>query len=288
MRFLSAKTGQLPAWNPYPSNFTGKRTLASTSCNQGGGIEDSMEKTRFILVATARSGSNQLVNYINQTKVARCLGEIFKKAFWDKPDDDNKSRLRIESCFAGVEEARRLHEQDFNLFWDGVANNFPGKHKYIGAKLFYEHRRNDDAFWLDLFRRNPIIIHLWRSQVLESFLSLVRAEVTGQWTIRDPSKRFERNPPLVFDKNRYINYRRFSRKHFARMRSIRAETEHYHEIEYGTVSDISAIGAKLVDIFGPTENLASNFVKQAPADVLENVENRSEAEKFLKDRLDRN
>lgn len=245
-----------------------------------------MEKTRFIVLATARSGSNQLVNYINQTKVARCLGEIFKKAFWDKPDDENKSRLRIESCFSGVEEARRLHEHDFNLYWGGIADNFPGNHKYIGAKLFYEHRRNDDPFWIDVFQRNPIIIHLWRSRVLESFLSLVRAEATGEWTIRDAAKNFERNPPIVFDKKRYLNYRRFSCKHFARMRSLRTATKQYHEIEYGAISDMSAMGARLVDIFGPTEILASNFVKQAPADVLENVQNRSEAEKFMVDRLD--
>jgi hypothetical protein len=238
---------------------------------------------RFLIVATARSGSNQLVDYINQTRVARCLGEIFKANYWL---ENNGSHRYINDCFAGTDEARKLHGSDLSLYWDTVSRGFAGPHKYIGAKLFYEHRQGE-GFWLEIFQRNTTIIHLWRSQILNSFISLVRAETTNEWAVRDMHKLFDRVPRLAFDESRYLRYRSFCTANFRKIRAMGGESNNYHEIEYSSIADVHTIGPILNRIFNTGATYSPTLQKQAPEDPLENVENRAAAEKYLSDRLDR-
>jgi LPS sulfotransferase NodH len=241
-------------------------------------------KERFLIISTARSGSNQLVDYVNQTRVALCFGELFKKPFFDTIDNNKQLKL-ITDCFSGLDEAKSIQLPDPARFWDAVASRVPGSHRYVGAKLFYEHREAD-PLWLQVFKRNPIIIHLWRSHVLESFLSLDRARATKQWTVRSGSASAQRNPLIVFDEKRYLAYRERSRTRFNRIRNRKSEAAHYYEIEYSQVSDPARIGPTLNDIFKTQATYSATLVKQAPKDPLDNVQNRPAAEKYLDDRLD--
>ena len=241
-------------------------------------------KERFLIISTARSGSNQLVDYVNQTKVALCFGEIVKKAFFANPGPSKHFNL-ITACFDDLEQAKQLQLADPEKFWDVVSSRVPGNHRYVGAKVFYEHREKH-AFWNNVFVRNPIIIHLWRSRVMESFLSLDRAKATKQWTVRQGTSLEKKNPPIVFDEKRYLAYRDLSRERFVRIRNRRSEAAHYHEVEYAQIGDPKLIGAFLNDVFKVEGKYAETLVKQAPVDTLDNVENRSVAEKYLEDRLD--
>jgi LPS sulfotransferase NodH len=240
-------------------------------------------KERFLIISTARSGSNQLVDYVNQTKIALCFGEIVKKAFFNTPGSSKHFQL-VCDCFSDLEKAKELQLSDPEKFWDEVSSRVPGNQRYVGAKVFYEHRENH-PFWRNVFKHNPIILHLWRSRVLESFLSLDRAKATKQWTVRHGSSLAEQ-PPLVFDEKRYLAYRDLSRQRFMRIRNRKGEATQYYEIEYGQISDPTLIGPVLNDIFKAQGKYAETLVKQAPKDPLEKVQNRSVAEKYLDDRLD--
>jgi LPS sulfotransferase NodH len=247
-------------------------------------MNETSPKERFMIITTARSGSNQLVDYVNQTKVALCFGEIVKKQFFDAPGSSKHFNL-ISACFPNVEEAKTLQLSNPEEFWEIVSNRVPGKHRYVGAKVFYEHREKH-PLWREILKRNSIIIHLWRSRVFDSFLSLDRAKATKQWTIRQGSAPTTRNPPIVFDEKRYLAYRDLSRDRFMRMRNRRNESAHYYEIEYAQIGEPALIGSILNDIFKAQAVYSETLMKQAPDDPLDNVQNRSVAEKYLNDRLD--
>jgi hypothetical protein len=155
----------------------------------------------------------------------------------------------------------------------------------VGAKVFYEHRENPE-FWHDVFKRNSIILHLWRSRALDSELLLIRAKATKQWTVRHGNSPTQRIPPIVFDQKRYVAFRDLSPKRFIRTRNRRNESAQYHEIEYAQICDPQLIGPVLNDIFKAQVKYSKTLVKQAPVDPLDNVQNRSVAEKCLDDRLD--
>lgn len=241
-------------------------------------------RQRFLVITTARSGSNQLVDYINQTKVARCFGEVFKQSFLASTDILERQRI-VSECFSSIEEARTIHATDPEAFWHTICIRARGPMRFIGAKLFYEHREKD-AFWRNVMKLNPLIIHLWRAPVLESFLSLVRAETTKIWTVRKTNALTEQKPQLVFDESRYLRYRNMSRTRFQRVRNRKAEANQYFEIEYEQIAAPTLIGSTLNSIFGVKATYSATLVKQAPDDPLENIENRSIAERYLADRLD--
>jgi hypothetical protein len=71
-----------------------------------------------------------------------------------------------------------------------------------------------------------------------------------------------------------------------RIRNRRNEAAHYYEVEYAQICDPHLIGPVLDDIFKVQGKYSETLVKQAPADTLDNVQNRSVAEKYLGDRLD--
>ena len=235
---------------------------------------------RFLIVTTARSGSNQLVDYINQTDTALCLGEIFKESYWQLPDDN---QALIGGCFGGVALAERELEIDPVAYWDRIVRVL-GTHRALGAKLFYEHRVGS-ALWDELFERGTLIIHLWRNPILESFLSLVRAELTNEWVIRDAGAA-ARPPPVWFDASRYRAYREFTRERFEAIRRRQGAAGHYVEVEYGMMRRKAELAHLLDALFSARGNYVETLVKQAPADLLENVVNPGDAEPYVGDRLD--
>ena len=240
-------------------------------------------KERFLIISTARSGSNQLVDYVNQTGVALCFGEIVKKSFFDAPGSSKHFSL-ICNCFPDASQAKKLQLANPEEFWDLVSSRVPGVHRYVGAKIFYEHREKHEL-WRSIFKKNPTILHLWRSRVLDSFLSLDRAKATKQWTVRQGSS-LQQNPPIVFDERRYVTYRDLSRSRFLRIRDRQNEAARYYEIEYSEIASPESIGSVLNGIFKAAATYSETLVKQAPCDPLENVQNRSVAERYMDDRLD--
>ena len=67
----------------------------------------------FVIVSSARSGSNLLVGYLRQLREAACFGEILRSDFVDKPGWQKLvGRLDLPGA------ARELHVTDLTAFWD--------------------------------------------------------------------------------------------------------------------------------------------------------------------------
>ena len=95
----------------------------------------------FVIVASARSGTNLLVSYLRQVPQAACFGEIFRGEFPDKPGwQQLASRLDLP------DSARALHRHDLTAWWELVLERGLRRRRWLGAKAFYYHRETD-AVW---------------------------------------------------------------------------------------------------------------------------------------------
>ena len=136
--------------------------------------------TRFILLASGRTGSNFLASLLNSHPRARCFGEIFNPSAVD----------RIPWKCAGYEttpELLRLRDDDpVTLLERVIFSNHPSGVRACGFKMFYYHARTPpwDAIWPYLRDdRSLEVIHLRRRNELRKHVSEEVARMTGRWHI---------------------------------------------------------------------------------------------------------
>lgn len=145
------------------------------------GISGGQKKyRRFIILTTARSGSNFLLGMLNAHSQVLAFGELFrekKTIGWDiDPYDRYLQSHRL----------KRLSQTDPVAFLKNhVFINFPGKIKAVGFKIFYYHAQDESRghLWGFLRGQNDInVIHLKRMNTLKTMLSLKKAFLTNKWT----------------------------------------------------------------------------------------------------------
>ena len=135
---------------------------------------------RFIVLTTARSGSNFLLGMLNSHSQVLAFGELFrekKTIGWDiDPYDRYLQSHRL----------KRLSQKDPVAFLkNNVFTNFPAKTKAVGFKIFYYHAQDESRrhLWKFLRSQNDInVIHLKRMNTLKTLLSLKKAFLTNKWT----------------------------------------------------------------------------------------------------------
>ncbi|MBW8884505.1 MAG: hypothetical protein JF612_06945 [Planctomycetia bacterium] len=132
----------------------------------------------FFVIASARTGSNLLVEYLNQVPDVHCLSEILN---WRSPI---APRRRVGAAGA-IRHIRR---------WLQTART-PNR----GCKLFFNHL---DDFRLNLpdleaaFPGAKYIV-LYRESLAEQFVSLEQARLTNQWLLLPGEQRKQR--PVTVD-----------------------------------------------------------------------------------------
>ncbi len=136
--------------------------------------------TRFVLLASARTGSRFLASLLNSHPHARCFGEIFNPSVVD----------RIPWTCAGYEttpELLRLRDDDpVTLLERVILSNHPPGVRACGFRLFYYHARTPpwDAIWPYLRDdRSLEVIHLRRRNEFRKHVSEEVARMTGRWHI---------------------------------------------------------------------------------------------------------
>lgn len=238
-----------------------------------------MGARKFLIVTTARSGSNQLVDYINQIPGAVCFGELFK---WSA----NKAWewKKIVTYFQDPQEAQRLLNTDLQQYWSTIAAGASAGKDWVGAKLFYEHRKND-PFWSVLRDPELTVIHLYRPRMMDTFLSLLRAEASGVWVIRENAGEPPPAPDIVFDEKRYLEYRDFSRETFTRIRSTMSDHPRFHEICYDDISNVELMSATLERIYGAKISLQETLIKQSRSTKLGAIRNEGAMAQYADDLL---
>lgn len=135
---------------------------------------------RFIILTTARSGSNFLRGLLNSHSQVMAFGELFREMDsigWDMPAYDQFMQSR--------HLRRQARNDPVGFLEKAVFKSFPKRIKAVGFKLFYYHAQEESRSHVWKFLRDQkdlLILHLKRNNTLKVMLSLKKAFKTNSWT----------------------------------------------------------------------------------------------------------
>lgn len=194
---------------------------------------------KFVIITTARSGSNLLVDLLDSHPNITCHGELFK--FFNQ---GNPSTI-----------------------WDTTFKLKSKSKYYVGFKIFYDHPldSDDDTIW-NLIQRDKTIkvIHLVRNNMLKTYVSLQIAYKVDVWKSKE-----DIDPILVDDKRVHIDiascFKEFKRIEDAMEKTRRSFKHHdFIEITYEDLTHTTeAVTGKLFEHLGLAGfTVTSNLKKQ--------------------------
>jgi hypothetical protein len=141
---------------------------------------------RFVIVTTARTGSNLLVSLLNNYKHCYCGGELF--------NNDNIAIDRIP--WLEIPELERakllaLRRTDATEFWNQLcAIGLSQGYRALGFKLMYVHTLGQKSLLENILADRSIrIIHLTRRNLLRRLVSEQQARETKQWVLIGKAER---------------------------------------------------------------------------------------------------
>ncbi len=229
----------------------------------------------FVIVSSARSGSNLLVSYLRQVAEAACFGEILRGEFPSKPGWD-----KLVKRLALPESARELHRHDLVAFWELFLAQALRRRRWVGAKVFYYHRE-DDAVWSRFAAPDHRVLHLWRDSTFDQYVSRLLAVESGEWKAGDGAA----EPRVTFDRDDYLRYRDGIRTGFERTRERYSGSERFVDIEYRQLTDHAYVEGLLQRLFGERISVEETLRRQRGRPKLEYLTNPEAAERFSGDTL---
>lgn len=275
-------------------------TLPEPLADGGPFLDEAGRPRAFVIVSSARSGSNLLVSYLRQVSRAACFGEILRGEFPGKEGWD-----RLVTRLDLPPEASALHRSDLTAFWELFLSRALQRRHWAGAKVFYYHREADPV-WTRFAAADHRVIHLWRDATLEQYVSRLLAVESGEWksagggtgsqpggTAGDqrgretgggaPSSSGE--PRVAFDRVEYLRYRAGLREGFERTRARYGGSDHYVELEYRQLSDHELMERLFEQVFGERIAVEETLRRQRGRPKLDYLVNPVDAEPFVADSL---
>lgn len=240
-------------------------------------LADDGEPRAFVIVSSARSGSNLLVSYLRQLADAACFGEIFRGEFPDKPGFDKLAR-RLDL----PESARELHRSDLTAFWELALRQGLRRRRWLGAKTFYYHREHD-ALWSRFEAADHRVLHLWRDSTFDQYVSRLLAVESGEWKAGAGSP----EPRVTFDRDDYLRYREGIRDGLERTRARFGGSGRFVDIEYRQLADHAFVKELLLGLFGERIEVAETLRRQRGKPKLEYLRNPEVAGPFVVDTISR-
>jgi LPS sulfotransferase NodH len=142
-------------------------------------ISGTLRYRKFVIVATARTGSTLLINLLRSHGQARVFGELFRSQ--ETIGWDVRPFATLQSS-----DVVSLYRADPVAFLENhVFCRWPRPCGTVGFKLFYYHARTPEhsVVW-DYLAADPEIrvIHLRRRNLLAQYYSLRLAHQTNSWT----------------------------------------------------------------------------------------------------------
>lgn len=238
-------------------------------------LSASGEPQAFVIVSSARSGSNLLVSYLRQVSGAACFGEILRGEFPTKPGWDKLVR-RLDL----PEAARDLHRHDLTAFWELFLAQGLRRRRWVGAKVFYYHRE-EDPVWSRFEAPDHRVLHLWRDSTFDQYVSRSLAVVSGEWKAGDGGD----EPRVTFDRDAYVRYRDGIRTGLERTRARFGGSERFVDIEYGQLTDHAFVEGLLLRLFGEDIDVEEALRRQRGRPKLEYLTNPEEGAPFVGDTL---
>ena len=229
----------------------------------------------FVIVSSARSGSNLLVSYLRQVSQAACFGEILRGEVPSKPGWDKLAgRLDLP------ESARELHRSDLTAFWELVLSRGLRRRRWVGAKVFYYHRE-ENAVWSRFEAPDHRVLHLWRDSTFDQYVSRLLAVESGEWKAGDGSAELR----VVFDRDDYLRYRDGIRAGMERTRARFGGSERFVDLEYRQLTDHAFVEGLLLRLFGERIAVEETLRRQRGRPKLDYLVNAEAAEPFAEDTL---
>ncbi|MEX1295338.1 MAG: sulfotransferase [Candidatus Limnocylindrales bacterium] len=242
-----------------------------------GFLTEAGEPRAFVVVSSARSGSNLLVSYLRQVRQVACFGEIFRGEFPGKPGWAKlASRLELSAS------ARALHRSDLTAFWELVLSQGLRRRRWVGAKAFYYHREAD-AVWSRFEAPDHLVLHLWRDSTFDQYVSRLLAVESGEWKAGDGAA----EPRVTFDRDDYLRYRDGIRAGLERTRARYGGRERFADIEYGQLSDHAFVEELLLRLFGERIAVEETLRRQRGRPKLDYLLNPEAAAPFEGDTISR-
>jgi len=148
--------------------------------------------TRFLILASARTGSTLLTRSLNRHSGIRAYGEILR------------DRSFFPARFAEFGHSQGLYQSDPASFVETkVYRKYPPDVAAVGFKIFYRHAPRETAWgqtvWQHLAGQAAIkVIHLKRRNLLKAQLSRQKAAGTKEW-IKYSAERQHNAVTLTYD-----------------------------------------------------------------------------------------
>lgn len=237
---------------------------------------------RFIILGHGRSGSTLLARSLTQHPNVRMFGELFHD---EEPERERAFRAFNESVGPRRREPRfyRDGEDGAAYLRETVFRRRPWRELLaVGFKMFYLHARADPRVktaWDYLVENTDVrVIHLGRSNLLECWLSLQMAHITGEWERRKgaPGPR-TLVPPLDLDPakceaffNQTLAHRRWAAERFRRHPTLELE------YEADVVGRFEQTVRRMQDFLeaprGPAEKLLEKQARRKPREQIVNYD----------------
>lgn len=238
-----------------------------------------------ILLARQRSGTGAVGSVLDQQPGLKYLGEVFHPDNLGQPT--NFFTFFRDRVSADPEAALPDNRYQVYLdFLDSLSGQFPDQTLIVDIK--YRSAHHLDGGWRGLVARprsideaianNRPILHLTRRNALHSFVSGRLAEANKVWHARDESQ--IKVTSTVLNIRQLSNYIVSSARETDLITQWTRNYPHLVAFDYDEAFDSEGkldktISDKLADLFGvePFANRAPAFVKQAPTDMEQVIEN---------------
>jgi len=232
---------------------------------------------KFVIVTHPRTGSYHLVDLLNSADDVRCFGEIFKKNYVELPSE-------VLDSLGMVGKDVGMRDDNPSQFIDRAFRTVG--EPIVGFKAFPIHLKNSGIEALPL-QPDWKVIFLKRNP-LESYVSLVRAELTGVFI----NKAEDRNREEVLNQQVYVDPSKLT-KRLSWIRSLyngwdklaeargptHATVIDYSELNCGRHQDIML---KFLGSSSRATNLVSSRKRQFTAPFRQGIQNFDEVAETLK------
>jgi LPS sulfotransferase NodH len=237
-------------------------------------LTDEGQPRAFVIVSSARSGSNLLVSYLRQVSGAACFGEILRGEFPTKPGWDKLvKRLDLPPG------ARELHRADLTAFWELCLRQGLRRRRWVGAKAFYYHREADPV-WSRFEAPDHRVLHLWRDSTFDQYVSRLLAVASGEWKAGGGAE-----PRVTFERDDYLRYRDGIRAGLERTRARFGQSDRFTDIEYRQLMERDFVEGLLLHLFDERISVEETLRRQRGRPKLEYLTNPHEAAPYAGDTL---
>ena len=216
-----------------------------------------IKSQKFIILSYSRTGSNLLVELLNNHPVIRCEGEILGKV----KDNINYSSL--------------------------LSNIFNVKNKIKGFKLFYYHpvniKNNKKLFETIQLDKSIKIIFLHRENLVRRYYSLLKAQDTSIWKKKDKLNTLDNKKKINISINNLLNsikiIENYEKKYIPLFKNHNHIIINYEDLEVDYQKTCNKI-FKFLNIC--RFNVNPSLVKMNTGNLYELIENYDEINEYFK------